>query len=202
TLGLDLTKPWDPVAFPGLTTTYSVTATDGLCEVSDSITVNVVILEVDFNPTTDTVCLGESAQLILNGDSTLTYTWSPLDGLDLTKPWDPITTPDSTTTYYVTVTDGICTVTDSFTVNVRPLPNLSFTYETDCRSLGVNFFNTSAEGENFLWDFGVTTATDDTSNVQNPVFVYPAPGIYTVSLTSRGVCMGAVTREVTVATID
>jgi gliding motility-associated-like protein len=64
------------------------------------------------------ICPGNPVNLVLNPYPELTYTWSPEDGLDLTDPSNPIASPMVTTTYFVTVTDGICTVSDSVTVNV------------------------------------------------------------------------------------
>ena len=39
------------------------------------------------------------------------YQWSPIDGLDLTDPSNPIVTIDHNITYQVTVSDGLCEVT-------------------------------------------------------------------------------------------
>ena len=59
------------------------------------------------NAGTDQV-VDERASVTLNGSgtdpdsgTTLTYSWSPLTGLDLTKPWDAVTTPYATSTSFV-----------------------------------------------------------------------------------------------------
>jgi gliding motility-associated-like protein len=64
------------------------------------------------------ICSNESTPLILNGDPALTYTVSPTTNVDFTIPHNPIASPDVTTTYIITVTDGICLLTDSVLVEV------------------------------------------------------------------------------------
>lgn len=202
TLGLDLSNPWDPVAFPGLTTTYHVTVTDGLCALTDSVTVEVIRLDLEFNAAADTVCAGDSTHILLNGDPTLAYVWLPATGINLAEPWDPVVAVETTTTYFVTVTDGFCTVVDSFIVAATPLPDLDFTHYTDCKSLLAEFLITVPSGNTYHWDFGVTTASNDTSNLANPSFTFPGPGVYTVSLTSYDGCDVTITRQVSINTIS
>ncbi len=64
------------------------------------------------------ICPGNPINLVLNPYDNLTYTWDPEDGLDLSNPSDPIANPMITTQYYVTVTDGICTIEDSVLITV------------------------------------------------------------------------------------
>ncbi len=157
---------------------------------------------LEFNPDADSICKGDFVHLLLNGDPTLTYTWSPPNGLDTTEPWDPIAFPGISTTYYVTVTDGVCTLTDSIHVGVQQLPNLAFTYETDCKNLDVQFTNGSTNAINFHWDFGDTSITSDTSILVNPTYTYNQPGVYIVTLSSRDGCDVSVTDTITVNTIQ
>ena len=70
----------------------------------------------------DTVQLG-GAPSGSGGLGTLTYTWSPLLGLDVANVSNPFAFPSDTTTYYLTVTDSNnCTATDSVIVNSNELP--------------------------------------------------------------------------------
>jgi gliding motility-associated-like protein len=62
------------------------------------------------------VCALESVQFVVNPNPNFTYIWSPEEGLDLSDPSNPIATVNETTTYYVTVSDGVCEVTDSVTI--------------------------------------------------------------------------------------
>ncbi len=53
-----------------------------------------------------------------------------------------------------------------------------------CNENTINFTNLSFSnfGLNYLWDFGVTTSTNDTSTQKNPTFTYPDTGAYVVTL--------------------
>lgn len=51
-----------------------------------------------------------------------------------------------------------------------------------CQGLEVQFQNLSVVATNFFWDFGVPNIQSDTSTLENPVFVYPDTGSYTVML--------------------
>lgn len=57
-------------------------------------------------------------------------------------------------------------------------------YETDIVFVGeqVEFFNTSDDGVDYLWDFG----DGYTSESASPVYSYDDPGTYTISLTAYG----------------
>lgn len=71
---------------------------------------------IAFNSLPIILCPGERKSLLTNANPDWTYIWSPTDGLDLSDPKDPKVVSDTNRTYYVTVTDGLCTVTDSINV--------------------------------------------------------------------------------------
>lgn len=53
----------------------------------------------------------------------------------------------------------------------------------------VQFENQSQGADAYLWSFGDPTTFADTSSEKNPVYIYPAPGIYRVKLVvSKGNC--------------
>mgnify|MGYP000937907441 CR=1 FL=1 len=171
------------------------------CTAEETKTFEVRNINLDVNPEADSICRGESVHLLLNGDPGLTYTWEPPNGLDLNEPWDPIAFPGLSVTYYVTVTDGVCTITDSIHVGVQQLPNLEFDYETDCKSLVVQFDNHSTNAVHYHWDFGDPNTLADTSNLENPVWVYNQPGTYIVTLFSADGCDVSVSQTITANTI-
>jgi gliding motility-associated-like protein len=47
---------------------------------------------------------------------------------------------------------------------------------------GFHNLNTSSQNKTFFWDFGVTTQTNDTSVLAEPVFTYPDTGVYNLKL--------------------
>jgi cytoskeletal protein CcmA (bactofilin family) len=74
------------------------------------------------------ICFGQSTKLGgdptgSGGTGTLTFNWTPVDGLDDPSAANPIASPLATTTYTVTVTDANNSkATDQVTVTVNPLP--------------------------------------------------------------------------------
>jgi hypothetical protein len=112
------------IARPQQTTTYYLTTRIGACTATDSVTIIV------YDPTAggvsagrDTsVCFGES--VVLHPQMPVgTYVWSPADGLDNPFSQTPTARPAVTTTYHLVVTTATgCTVADSVTVTVHPLP--------------------------------------------------------------------------------
>ncbi len=160
-----------------------VTSENG-CMAQVSQTFPVHEIDLQLNPDADSICRGETTHLLLNGDPELTYTWTPPNGLSTVPPYDPTAYPGLSTTYYVTVTDGLCEVYDSIHVGVQQLPTLDFDYSTDCKSLVVTFDNNSVNGVLYHWDFGDNTGSNDS----NPTHTYTQPGNYTITLSSRDGC--------------
>ncbi|MEO6132993.1 MAG: gliding motility-associated C-terminal domain-containing protein, partial [Saprospiraceae bacterium] len=102
------------------------------------------------------------------------------------------------TSYAVTVTDGLCTVTGQTQVAVQQLPTLAFGYETDCKSLTAHFSNTSLNALLYHWDFGFPTGSSD---LANPTVTFPDSGIYTITLSSRDGCDVSTSQQITVNNI-
>ncbi|MCF1191690.1 T9SS type A sorting domain-containing protein [Mangrovimonas sp. AS39] len=120
---------------PSATTTYEVTVITGECTSIDSVIVNVVPLVNAYAGEDEEICLGESVELFAEGG--LTYLWSngsTTQSIDVS--------PDETTEYFVVVSNGINSQTDSVMVLV----------DQDCNNLG----NGSDSGEqNYAFDFSV-----------------------------------------------
>ena len=143
---------------------YYLTLTDGTCVISDSVQVPELpqALQIDDMPMTPSAtCLATGAvNSVISGEiGTATYSWtSP-------QPNNPasVTTPDWTNVlpgwYYLTITDGNCTYTDSVEVTLEAAPVASFTAtpEDGCVPLEVVFVNNSLNAQTFEWDFGNST---------------------------------------------
>jgi gliding motility-associated-like protein len=99
---------------------YIVEATLGTCTKRDTARIRLN----DFKPgdlkSPQSICIGSSVELNPNGNPAYTYTWSPTTGLNLSKPYNPLASPTTTTTYTVTVTDPAtgCSTTKRIVVNV------------------------------------------------------------------------------------
>jgi len=75
------------------------------------------------------ICLGGSSQLYAyphGGSGTYTYQWIPATGLSNPNISDPVASPQSTTTYKVTIDDGIDTSSAQIVLTVKPKPVVSF----------------------------------------------------------------------------
>lgn len=101
---------------------YTITVRDGnSCMVSQN-----VIISLNDTVTVDagadiTICEGTSHLIsaVANG---AVFSWTPATGLNNTSILNPIASPATTTTYYLTATSGICTKKDSVKIIIRPAP--------------------------------------------------------------------------------
>ncbi len=110
----------DPVCTPLENITYYVTSinADG-CE--DIDTVNVFVSAADFASTVEDVNVCHDASVELNSAGGINYTWSPDIFLDDATSANPICTPPTNMTYYVTVENAEgCFDIDTVFVNVLP----------------------------------------------------------------------------------
>jgi PKD repeat protein len=99
-------------------------------------------------------------------------------------------------TYVVTLTaKSICgnsVKTETVVINDQssnPIANFSFAQSTGTGTNDFTFTNTSDEKgftTTYLWDFGVSSSTTDTSTAKNPTFTFPASGVYDVKLVAIG----------------
>lgn len=119
-VGLSCTDCQSPIANPLITTTYHVTVTlVAGCIATDSVKVEVLEVHPDAGSDT-TICYGSTAQLHASGS--VSYLWSPPDGLSCIDCASPIATPTQTTTYHLLASGNGCSGKDSVTVTVI-IPN-------------------------------------------------------------------------------
>jgi len=130
---------------PLVTTTYSVTGTDGNgCTNTDQIIVTVNALPIVYAGVDQTVCAGTA--VTLSGSGTLTYVWD--NGIIDGTPFTAL----ATTTYIVTGIDANgCTNTDTVLVTVNALAILSGTVSYSGGNIPagdgiVNLFKQSTSG--------------------------------------------------------
>ena len=89
-----------------------------------------------------------------------------------------------------------------FKFDFQLIPTAEFTSSNvqGCEDLSVNFQNTSAQWDSYLWDFG---NGDTTSVVFNPTVVYSNPGIYEVLLyVTDSVCLITDTAQIQILVLD
>ncbi|MDQ3100252.1 MAG: PKD domain-containing protein, partial [Bacteroidota bacterium] len=148
-IGLDDTAIQDPIASPGVNTTYLVIVS-GECG-TDSATVEVIYADPVGSALPDeTICLGDSAQLGASGGSI--YLWDPPEGLDDPTSSSPLASPIDTTVYSVMITtiEG-CEMTDSVQVNVVfSLPEPALVDTAICEGSSVQLIGPVADW--YLWE--------------------------------------------------
>lgn len=110
----------NPRVSPGITTRYEVTITEAVCNISTTLSTQVIVLPVPAVSATrsnDLDCVLESSQL--NAIGAVKYEWSPAATLSNAGIRNPVATPRTTTSYIVKGTDANgCTAADTVVVKV------------------------------------------------------------------------------------
>ncbi len=139
---------------------------------------------------------------------TMTYFWDfgdPATAGDtslLTSPSYTYTPPGPYTVWLYVVTQGGCRDSISHVVNPGNGGLAGFTQNDVCVGAPMVFTDTTINPSTWSWHFGDPTVTNDSSNVQNPTYTYPLPGVYTVTLTAGTTpCPSTFTTTVTVHAI-
>lgn len=192
--------------------TVTVTNTTSLCVNNDDVVVAVSGGPLNVNPEADPgiVCQGNSSQLYANaggGSGNYTYQWSCIPAGN--PPWssalaNPLVTPDTTTTYYLTLYDGFNSILGTVVIAVTPLPHTpvinqvqnTLTSDTCCgnqwylngspiQGATGQVYTTSFSGQ-FFDIVTINNCSSDTSNIldvitnipitmQSPIEAFPNP---------------------------
>ncbi len=190
--GVELTSSeWEITSTSGVSQNLTdATSTTITIPTTDNLTVTIIVVadngctkiyNQELNPNEVAIdlviddpyvlCAGESTTIIANPNSDWTYTWDPITGLDFGSTTDfsnPTASPTETTTYNVTVTDGVCTETTQVTVEV--MENSEFTIEGEtvyCDGNEIELWVAGdTGGREFEWstdpNFGTILMTGDT----------------------------------------
>lgn len=132
---------------------------------------------------TDTICSGDNTTITATaggGTGPYTVSWDN----SLPNGTSQTVSPSASTLYTATLTDANgCNIQQTFSVTIAPAPVASFTPGPgDCAPAIVQFTNTTQGGNTWLWDFGDSNTSMDTSSLQNPSYTYNAPGTYDITL--------------------
>ncbi|WP_411895057.1 Ig-like domain-containing protein [Winogradskyella sp. A2] len=137
---------------PDVTTTYTVTGTNGACEVQVQVTVTVEELFEAFAGDDERICDGSGDVVTLSANSGDSYLWSTGETSQSIS-----VSPISTTTYTVTVSSGVYEDSDEVTVFVDPNPNVVILNGDSVDILNGDFITLSASGANsYEWNNGAT----------------------------------------------
>ena len=183
-IGLNAVNIPNPVAFPLVTTTYTVlvTGADG-CTDTDEVTI-FVNQGAGINAGADrTICEGESVQLNATGGSS--YQWQPAVGLSTTNIPNPIVTPNISTAYIVSgVGANGCLDTDTLIVYVIPKPEaVACDDKTICRGESIQLVVTTHSS--YAWS---PTNSLLNPNTGTPTAFPTETTTYTVTVTDENGC--------------
>jgi gliding motility-associated-like protein len=138
-------------------------------------------------PADDSLCLGQSIQLIASG--TEFYSWSPATGLNNPNIANPTARPETTTTYVVTGSDrkGCFVTTDEVTISVFPYPVVDAGRDT---TIQVGFFTQlnatfTPDVQSILWSPSVGLSC---TTCPKPVAAPTFNTTYSVTVTNNGGC--------------
>ncbi|MFZ5553989.1 MAG: PKD domain-containing protein [Bacteroidota bacterium] len=153
---------------------YWVTVNNSGCSTTDSIDITINNVDVNLGANI-TACTGSSATLNAQNSGSV-FSWN-------TGSATQTITVAQTGNYWVTVTNGMCTDTDSISVIFYdPFASFTAVPQQGCAPLTVLFTNQSVTPVNSIaqnnWDFG----DGGISSVLHPGYTYNNPGTYTVTL--------------------
>ena len=148
--------------------------------------INVIGFDIEENEVT--ICDREPTMLNANADMSLTYMWSPVDGLSDPNIASPIANPDATTVYTVIISDpdnGDCEATQEVQVIV-PIFDVNVDFVANFLNCGatvdIQFLDlTTADGTDisaWSWDFGNGMTSDE----QNPIITLDASTMLNATL--------------------
>jgi gliding motility-associated-like protein len=171
---------------PAVTTSYTVTGTNGGCSGTaiSTVTVNAVPVTTVDSPI---ICDGATATMTAAGAAG--YTWSA--GATSAGANTATASPTTTTTYTVTGANGVCVSTAVSTVTVNPIPAVTVDSPTICA--GQTATMTAAGATSYTWSAGATSAGANTATA-SPA----ATTTYTVTGAASG-CSNTAVSTVTVA---
>lgn len=123
----------NPIATPSQTTTYTAYSEVAGCQAGVSMTVTVLEMPSISLVSGATICQGEQKNLGLGtSDPNATYTWSPNNFVSGDGTANPVAAPLVTTTYSVTVSNGVCNdFVDDVTITVNNDLPLEVSGESD-----------------------------------------------------------------------
>lgn len=110
------------------------------------------------------ICLGDAALLnahAMGGNGNYTYSWTPTTGLSNPNIANPVASPSETTTYTVTVSEGIAQVSRQVTLTVNTIQPVNLGADTTlCVFESITFDATTPNAVSYLWmPGGITTPT-------------------------------------------
>jgi gliding motility-associated-like protein len=194
--GLDNPAALNPVASPKVTTEYMITAINGVCNQTATISVVVYPAPVADAGADKTICYGQSSQL--NGTGGVTFNWTPSEYLDDPTISNPnVLHPTNNISYHLTTTDAnSCQSLNDATVNIYVTPPAKVFAGNDTSVLinqyiqlqALDINNTGFDQYQWTPSLGLNSA-----NISNPVAMITQDVTYSVSASTSTGCEGTAT---------
>jgi len=182
---------------PGLYRVMLIAEDSTTCNIRDTAYLNIkagnIPAILDFDPVKLAPCDSLkyrfdnlSTTLPIRPFTNTSFVWdfgdnSPTVTAGLSPVFHSYTSPGTYTIKLTIVDTAYCNAPDTLkkTIRIAPLVVAQFeTPPTGCAPYTAQFTNTSIAGQTFIWDFGDNT----TSTEIDPVHIYNAPGLYTITL--------------------
>ena len=181
-----------PTVNPDTTTTYILTVSNSTCVRRDTMTVFVNPLDAQIL-TKDTVfCAGDTIQLVGTSNA-LNYTWLPATNMIQANTLQPRVFPQTSTKYYIAVSDGICTVSDSIQLTLATISISTSGDTVICEGDSIDIFAQSP-GASFSW---LPTLGLSDPNANNPK-AFPLNTTSYLVQANKGNCVANATIKVLV----
>ncbi|RMF22226.1 MAG: hypothetical protein D6765_14575, partial [Bacteroidetes bacterium] len=172
--------------------TYYLRVRDGYgCEAFDTVTLEGRGVNVELD-SLHLLCLGDTVQLSaqnLDPQDTLSFNWLPPE-LIVTggQTPNPTVAPVMPGLQYVFVeleNQNGCTLLDSVALGVLDTVSIAGSVSwQQCGGFSIHFSNDSPNAPFYIWHFGDPSNPSASSTHPNPVYTYPAPGTYSVTLST------------------
>lgn len=207
TTGLDNPNIAQPTATVNISTTYTLTVSDGLCISSDEIELILSPEPIVSLSPFEALCLGACVQIGPTPNPSYRYSWSPVDGLSDPNIANPIACPNMTTIYTLFVTDLIsgCLTEDMVSINVsnnthpepEAGPDIEICPNETTRIGSVN------QSNNFAYSWSPTTyLTSPFSPASNVIIPQGAQGPFTYILTAIDIVSGCEGQDTVVINVN
>ena len=181
--------------------TVSLDVTNECGTASASEVFNVFDLPIITMPLDDSICLGESIQLVPTvsaGTPTYTYSWTPITGLSDNTILDPMASPSTTTNYILNVSDANnCAATDSILLEVLPLPIVNVIDQFVCQ-YDTAFLGGTISSGNTPYSYSWTpTGLLSGDQILDPYYVVVSTQVFTLAVTDQFNCSSSAPLNVT-----
>lgn len=161
-------------------TTFTLTGTDTIngCYSIDTVYIGIIgdVFYVETHVEKDIVCLGDSSRITAiahGGSEEYTYNWTSNHNDFSSNDSSVVVTPDSTTIYYLYVTDGITSYYDTLTISVNNPPALFIDNHaiTICENYDCQISGYASDYNTILWitsGDGIFSVNDSVNTIYTP----------------------------------